>query len=374
MRALHVYSGNLYGGIETLLVTLARVRRLSPEMKAHFALCFNGRLSDELTRLGVPVHHVGEVRISRPTSVMRARRALADLLQRTTFDVVVAHSPWCLLIFAPPVRHAALPLVLWLHNPTRSDHWMDGLARRIVPDLIVCNSQYTANRAAVAYPETRVTWVYSPVAPPATVPTMDGRASLRATFRTSSDAVVILQASRLEPWKGHLTHLGALGTLRDVAGWVAWIAGGAQRAFERKYLDTLRRTAQVEGISDRVRFIGHRSDMPAVLAAADIYCQPNAEAEPFGLVLVEALLAGRPVVASAVGGPQEILDETCGLLVAPNDSRALRAALERLVTDKALRYKLGAGGPGRARSLCDPATQMPKVYEALSQVLTHEVA
>ena len=77
MRLLHVYSGNLYGGIEAILVSLARYRALCPGLAQEFALCFDGRLSRELQTLGVPVHSVGEVRASRPLTIQRARRALA---------------------------------------------------------------------------------------------------------------------------------------------------------------------------------------------------------------------------------------------------------------------------------------------------------
>ncbi len=89
MRVLHVHSGNMYGGVETLLVTLARHRDLCPSMEPHYALCFEGRLSEELTAAGVHVHLLGNVRISRPLTILRARRALKDLLQRVSFDLVI---------------------------------------------------------------------------------------------------------------------------------------------------------------------------------------------------------------------------------------------------------------------------------------------
>ena len=67
--------------------------------------------------------------------------------------------------------------------------------------------------------------------------------------------------------------------------------------------------------------------MRDVLGAADIFCQLNASPEPFGIVLVEALAAGLPVVTAASGGACEVVDESCGELVAPGDSRALARVL-----------------------------------------------
>src|SRR6185503_20861374 len=111
MRVVHVHSGNLYGGVETLMMTLSRHRDLCPGMKLDFALCFEGRLSEELKSAGVSVYSLGNVRIRRPDTVWRARRALGDLLKRERFDAVICHSAWTLAIFGPILRAIELPLI-----------------------------------------------------------------------------------------------------------------------------------------------------------------------------------------------------------------------------------------------------------------------
>src|SRR5437899_10214168 len=106
MKVLHVHSGNLYGGVETMLVTLARHRALCPDMEPHFALCFEGRLSRELNAAGVPTYALGEVRIRRPHSVCRGRRKLRQVLRKEHFDVAICHSAWSQAIFGRIVRAA----------------------------------------------------------------------------------------------------------------------------------------------------------------------------------------------------------------------------------------------------------------------------
>ena len=177
-----------------------------------------------------------------------------------------------------------------------------------------------------------------------------------------------MQASRLEAWKGHRVHLDALGQLRQVPGWVAWMLGGAQRPFETRYLAELEAQAVALGISDRVRFVGARSDVGRVLAAANIYCQPNVEPEPFGIVFLEALCAGLPVVSTNMGGPSEVVDASCGVLVPVGDSPALAAVLERLIRQADVRCALGRGGPARARHVSDPVTQLARLSELLGRV------
>src|SRR5229473_1817120 len=93
IRLLHVHSGNLYGGVETLLATLARFRAREP-LEHEFTLCFDGRIAMELRAENVAVEVLGEVRVSHPLTMRRARARLRDRLCRRPFDAVVVHSAW----------------------------------------------------------------------------------------------------------------------------------------------------------------------------------------------------------------------------------------------------------------------------------------
>lgn len=366
MRVLHVHSGNLYGGIETLLVTLARQRHLCPAMETHYALCFAGRLSEELVAAGTPVYRLGNVRLRQPVSVLRSRRALKSLLARERFDAIICHSAWSLVVFGPVVRAIGLPLVFWLHATTDGKHWLERWARRTPPELVICNSEFTASRRHLLYPHTRAELVCCPVAAPELNYSNDDRIAVRAEFNTPEQAVAIIQISRLEKYKGHRILLEALSRLRNVPDWVYWQVGGPQRPQEVEYLEELKAAAQRLGIAERVRFLGWQPDAHRLLAAADIYCQPNTVAEPFGITFIESLYARRPVVTTDMGGPKEILDDACGILVPPDDISALASSLRRLIEDSTLRAQMGEAGPVRARQLCDPATQMQRLNDLLA--------
>lgn len=369
MRLLHIHSGNLYGGVETLLTTLARHHDLFPALGSHFALCFEGRLCDELQLAGAAVYPLGKARISQPLTVMRARRALSELLQREHFDLAVCHSSWSQTIFGPVVRAANLPLVYWLHNPTDGKHWLDRWARKTAPDLVLCNSEFTGATAKNLYPERRSEVVYCPVAPPSHTYSKADRAITRTELQTPQAAVVIIQVSRMEEWKGQALQLEALGELKDLPDWICWQAGGAQRPSELQYLNRLKKKAEQLQIADRVRFLGQRSDVEKLLAAADIYCQPNTGPEPFGIAFIEALHAGLPVVTTEIGGAREIVDNSCGRLVKPRDKDALAQSLRGLIRDQVGRVRFGAAGPVRARALCDVKTQMQLLHECFAEVV-----
>jgi len=365
MRVLHISGGNLYGGVEAMLVTLARYRQVPPALDQEFALCFEARLSTELAASGVPVHLLGEVRTRRPLRVWRARRKLRGLLRERQIDVAVCHMPWSQAIFGPAARDADIPLVFWMHGPARGWHWLELWARLTPPDLAICNSRFTSNTLVNLYRASPFEVVYPPLPPPAAGLSASERAAVRAELDTPPGATVIVQASRMEPLKGHKLLLEALGRLRDRPGWVCWVAGGAQRPHERRYMETLERAASKLGIAGRVRFLGERSDVSRILRAADIYCQPNTGPEGFGIALVEALGAGLPLVSTAIGAATEVIDDSCGVLVEPGDVRALTGALRRLIEEPGERARLGAAGPERARKLCDPSAQTVKLGRAL---------
>lgn len=373
MKILHIYSGNLFGGIETLLVTLAKEQSLCQEMQPQFALCFEGRLADELQNLGAKVHQLGNVKISYPWTVWKARNQLQQILKQEQFDVVICHSCWVQGIFGSVVKANHIPLIFWCHDIVNGKHPLEQLAKLVQPDLVIVNSRYTQGTVTKLY-QTQCETFYYPVAPVNIVNDASIRQSVRTEFNTPDDTVVIIQVSRLERWKGQSLLISALGKLREVPGWVCWIAGGVQRPHEAEYLQELETQVKTLGISEQVRFLGQRTDVPYLLASADIHCQPNSGSEPFGIAFIEALYAGLPVVTTAMGGAMEIVDDSCGRLVAPNDINALSDVLGALITNSSERATLASGGKSRAEYLCNPQRQLNQLYRLLSQVVKREVA
>jgi glycosyltransferase involved in cell wall biosynthesis len=233
--------------------------------------------------------------------------------------------------------------------------------------MVICNSRFTAATFHRIYPGVPRTILYYPVSSPGTW-TADELLETREKLNTSPETVAIVQPSRMETWKGHRLHLKALSLLAAVPNWICWMAGGPQRPVEEQYFQTLKEDAVRYGIADRVRFTGWVDDVPKLLAAAQIHCQPNAAPEPFGITFIEAMSAGLPVLTTSMGAPLEIVTGDSGILVAPADPDALAASLARLISDAGLRARLGAGGRIRARELCDPERQMNQLAGALQAV------
>jgi glycosyltransferase involved in cell wall biosynthesis len=358
LRVLHVTAGNLFGGIERMLLTMIAAQRT--DCAHEVAVGFDGRLARELRDAGSPPHVFGDVRFRRPDTVWRARRVLHRLLSAGRHDAVICHAPWSCALAGPVARRAGRPLFMWAHDAPQPEAWPERRIARVPPDRFLCNSRHTAAAVARWMPGVPADIVHPPVLPAPSVSAGERR-DLRGTLGASDHTVVILLASRLEAWKGHRVLLEASERLRgDVA---VWIAGGPQRPEESEYFGELSRLAAARSAGTPVRFLGERGDVPHLMAAADVYCQPNTSPEPFGIAFVEALAAGVPVVTTAIGGALEIVDERCGILVHEASPVLVAEALQRLIDAPALRASLSAAGPAQARRVSDPQARLSEVRD-----------
>lgn len=356
---LHVASGRLYGGIERMLTVLAECGGDDFE----FAVATDGRLLSELRERRAQVYYLGDVRLRHPASVLRGRHRFRSILRSRPFGAVACHAPWSHAIFGGVARGCGIPTALWQHDRATGRSVVERGCRAAGADLVICNSHWTAATAGVLQPGVPHQVIYCPVRIGPTK--SEDRAETRARFGTSPNDTVILAASRMEPWKGHLELIRAVAQRRspDVK---LWIAGAAQRPHERDFHAAISAEIRQLGLESRVRLVGEHRDVAPLLAAADLLAQANTEPEPFGVIFAEALLAGVPVVTTDMGGAPEIVGPTCGRLVPTGDRAALVQALDDLVSLPDLRAQLGVAGPAHAAARCDPAIVIPQITHALS--------
>lgn len=171
----------------------------------------------------------------------------------------------------------------------------------------------------------------------------------RRTFRDregwAADEVAIVIVANLLAYKGHIDLVEALGRLpRDLSGWTINIVGRDDGAG-----DVVRARIAALGLGDRVRMLGARNDVTSILAASDIAVSASHE-EGFSNSIIEAMAAGLPVVATAVGGSVDaVVDGVTGLLVPARDPARLADALRELIAAPAKRESYGAAGAAHVR-------------------------
>jgi glycosyltransferase involved in cell wall biosynthesis len=363
VRVLHVSGGQVYGGIERMLVTLASTA--SDDLTQLFAVAPTDRLWRELQERGVDPVMLPSPRASRPLSVLKARRAFDRQLAELAPDAAIFHGSWTHAMFAPVARDRGARVVFWQHAPILNRHWPDRWASWTAPDVLIANSLFTAS--APAFPKALTRVIYCPVtAPPAIAD--EARTAGRAALGAREEDVVVLMAARLEMLKGHHILIDAAGQIQGTNA-IVWIAGGVQRAEEQAYFDRVARAAAA--LRGRVRLLGNRADVTHLMQLADIYCQPNVAAESFGIAIAEAMRAARPCIVSDVGGPAELVDESCGMITAPGDTSGVAAAIAVLAGDPPRRLAMGRAAAVRAHRMTDPAGRVSELAELLAMEPAH---
>ncbi|MBW0088896.1 glycosyltransferase family 4 protein [Pseudonocardia sp. KRD-184] len=340
------------GGAERVLLDVAA------GVGGHVLLLADGPLRAALEARGVPctvaagAPDLGRIRRDRPLagSVLRVARGLLRTVRVVAAaakdaDLVYANSQKAFVVSAFAARRARRPLLWHLHDILDDDHF--GTAqRRLVTAL--------ANRrcAAVVVPSVAAGDAFVAAGGRRAlvhvvangVGAAPGSPSDRATLRRGlglPDGPVVGVFSRIAPWKGQ--HV-AVAAVAAVPGAHLLLVGGPAFAEDAALADLHRLVARLD-LADRVTFLGHRDDVRELMPAVDVCVHPSVAAEPFGLTVVEAMLAGLPVVASSAGALPEILTHgETGLLVPPGDAEALAAAVAELASD-----------PGRARRMGERA-------------------
>jgi glycosyltransferase involved in cell wall biosynthesis/O-antigen/teichoic acid export membrane protein len=191
-------------------------------------------------------------------------------------------------------------------------------------------------------------------------------AAVRAELGVGEGQLLLVMVGHLRQWKGQHLLIDALRRLGEPArGRFVGAFVGGEPAGEESYVAGLHETVERHGLALAVRFLGARNDAGDLVRAADVVVHASTSPEPFGLVVLEAMQLGRPVVAAGLGGPVEIVASDTGMLFDPLNPAALAACIERLAGDTALRAQLGAGGRERARhfAVSQTAALVQDLYE-----------
>ena len=184
------------------------------------------------------------------------------------------------------------------------------------------------------------------------------RARIRAELGVAQDQVVVIAIARLVRHKGWPELLAAM---REVAAEL-WVVG------ERLPTDhgaDMEPYFAASGLGPRLRRLGYRTDIAALLAASDIFALPS-HFEGLPMSVIEAMLCALPVVATAIRGPREqVVEGETGLLVPPATIPPLAAALQRLASDAGLRARMGQAGRNRALARYDEAVVIARTLDLL---------
>jgi glycosyltransferase involved in cell wall biosynthesis len=340
MHIIHVITGLTVGGAQQLLLGLC-VETMALGHHVRVIGLRPGEMADEFRRQGIPVDELSMKRSVCPTTLVQ----LTLRLNRLRPDIVHTHLGRADNYGRVAALMARVPVIVsTVHNVER---WKEGIALRLIDSgtsriadrLIACSGRVAEHlRELKTVPMDKVIIVRNGIRlrdwfePPAAASV----AAVRRELQTDSQAFPIGVVGRLELQKGHPCLFHALASIQEeVPHLRLWIVG------EGTQLPVLQKLAADLQIASKITFCGVRRDMREVYAAADLVVMPSLW-EGLPIALLEAMAAQRPVIATSVGGiPEVIQHEVNGLLVPPQDSQALAAAIHRCYCNRDFARRLG---------------------------------
>ncbi|MFN3193049.1 MAG: glycosyltransferase [Aureliella sp.] len=333
------------GGAELCLLDLVLARKAGA-FSDRVVLMQDGPFAQRLreSEIDVSIEELGESgRIRKESSlftklgsvgrVWSVSRKLAALAR--DYDAIYANTPKALIMGVVAAFLAKKPLVYHLHDILSASHFSSSSLRLLVAfanrsQQVIANSQASQNAYQDAGGRTESLVVYNGFDPGSYAERPDAIDAIRRELRLGEGGAAVAVFGRLAPWKGQHIAIEAVQRLEDVR---LFIVGDA--LFEEEdYRRRLEEQVVQLGLSNRVHFLGFRSDVPELMRAFDVVIHCSTAPEPFGRVIVESMFCGTPVVASSEGGAAEILTHgETGLLASPGDVTELSEMIRQTLSD-----------------------------------------
>jgi glycosyltransferase involved in cell wall biosynthesis len=327
--------------------------------------------------LGALKHVKKETRIPGPAAFADAARIAGHVARRAkAHRLIYANSQKAFVVAAAAGLFARRPVVWHLRDILAPPHFSSTNVRAAVTlanlraARVITNSRATAAAfTSAGGHESLVRVVHNGIDPtPFDAVTPETAAATRASLGIPDGAFVVSLFGRFHPWKGQQVLLDALMRLPRVHA----LFVGAPLFGEEAFASALQAQAAKTGVADRAHFLGFRSDVPELMRASDAIVHASVYPEPFGRVIVEGMLADRPVIATRAGGVMEIIDDETGVLVPPNDADAMVRAIESLASDPVRASEIAARGAARARAGFSVTAMVRGVEEALRDLLSRD--
>lgn len=337
--------------------------------------CCSGELSRQVKARGIPLHLV-EMPSLRRLPLLALLRTIYALTRGIQADLIYANTARGALYAAPAGLLSGRPFIWHMRDFsfTEANTWMDRPLKWLVShcaSVVVANSTATANQLPDS---ARVRVIHNGI----DLTTLDSTLSVavaRQRLGLPAEAQIVGMLGRLRPWKGQERFIRiAAKVLRELPDTYFVVAGGDPFGVNDGYATKLRCLVEGLGIANKLTFTGqlHEGEVAEVLTAMDLFVHPG-EPEPFGLVNLETMAMGKPVVAFAHGALPEIVDQdVTGILVPPRDEDACAAAIVEMLRTPTRMKDLGAAGRARVESLFQIEDTVRAVDELLQQQLPIE--
>jgi glycosyltransferase involved in cell wall biosynthesis len=355
------------GGAERAFASLARTLPATGFLPTA-VLLQRGPLEDWLREAGCETHVLASHRTRDVAHTAWTVCTLRRLTRSTGARAVVSNMSKGHFYGGMAAQTAGVPAVFWQQG-IPGPRLIERVAGVIPAQAIACSSHAAARAQRALTPGRQVHKIHLGVRLPDRGSVQGSGAPIKRSLGWEGNPTIGI-VGRLEPWKGQEIFLRAAARLAEARADLRFmVVGGAILGWEGSYPDDLRHLAADLGIADRVYFAGHQADVHPWYDALDVVVHAS-YSEPFGLVLVEAMALGKPLVATNLGGPLEIVEDGgSGLLVPPRDPERLAEAVGRILADRRLASTLSRGAVERANAFTEE-----RMAEGFADLLTSVIS
>jgi glycosyltransferase involved in cell wall biosynthesis len=343
-RILHLFVTLPVGGAENLLLSI--LRKLDPQRFSSLVCCIGerGALGNQVMATGFPLTELHL--LSKGGMDRRVVPALVDLIRRERIDLVHSHLYHANFYGRLAAGKAGVPAVASIHNTYTKHKWHRQLANwylaRSTASIIAGSEEIKQDVVRYDHvPEALVEVIPNSVDLARSHSALS-REQARERLGVPEGAIVLGTVGRLEEQKGHRYLIEALSQLRQrgMDAYLLLVGGGREELALRELSASLK-------LEQRVMFLGTRSDLGDLFRAMDMFVMPSLW-EGLSLAMLSAMAAGLPVVATAVGGVQQVLaNDEYGFSVLPGDAAALASRIEACFANPEEMVRMGEKGQRR---------------------------
>lgn len=378
MKILFLDQSGKPGGAELCLIDIAKPYR----DRSLVGLFVDGAFKSLLQQHQIPVEVLATqpIQVRKKSSFLQALGSLKQILPliikvikiARDYDLIYANTQKALVIGALASFFARRPLVYHLHDILSKEHFSQ-INRRIAitlanrfASLVIANSQASQIAFIQAGGRPEITSVVYNGFDPKTYQIGENEVKQLQQKLGLAGKFVVGHFSRLAPWKGQHILITALAKCPPE---VTAILVGDALFGEQDYVQQLHQQVAAMGLENRVKFLGFRSDIPQLMAACNLVAHTSTSPEPFGRVIVEAMLSGKPVVAAKAGGATELVEHGVnGFLVTAGEPQELAQVITTCVLETENSQTIANNARIAASQRFDVKTINQQISQLLGQV------
>ncbi|MEO0263137.1 MAG: glycosyltransferase family 4 protein [candidate division WOR-3 bacterium] len=369
-KILYIHGGgDAIGGIETYLARSLKYHKI---FKPYIGIVKKGRFFKYLQNENFK--NIIDLKGGRLRELPKTLNAIYNcikFIKKNDIKLIIAHGAHSFVFAGIISKISNIKSIFYVHVDIKKEEFrslITGIAFRIKPTLYIANSEFTAKSVKkFLKSDAKINYPASDIHKFDSINEFNAKRKLREEFGIPEDKIIFSIIGRIQEWKGQDVGILAFKNMKNKDKACLLIVGECTFKKDEKYYEYLKKLSKEE---KWIIFTGFRNDVPFIMKGSDIILHTSRNPEPFGIVIVEGMMAKKPVLASASGGPIEIIENgKDGFLYEPGNYKSLCKIMDMLIENENLRQEIGIKGYEKAKNKFTMEASISNLEEILKELL-----